>query len=383
MNTNRAKKHNAALILQDGTAFLGEGFGYPRRTVGEVVFNTGMVGYTEALTDPSYRGQILTFTYPLIGNYGVPSYTSKDQHSLPIFFESDRIQTSGAVIHELCDTPSHWASVKTFDSWLYEEGIPGIARVDTRSLTRKLRVHGVMMGALEVSEDAVDADGLKEALISAEAYGKQHFVKQVSCTTPTLYGEGGKTLALLDCGVKNGIIRHLLERGFTVQRLPYDTPVDKVLSYGPQGVVVSNGPGDPKVCTETISTVAALLEAGVPILGICLGVQIVALALGGQTYKLKFGHRGQNKPCVDVGTGLSYVTSQNHGYAVEADSLSVTGLKPWFFNADDGSLEGVRHQTKPCIAVQFHPEASPGPYDTSFVFDEFGGMVEEYGRAGR
>ncbi|MBI2185436.1 MAG: glutamine-hydrolyzing carbamoyl-phosphate synthase small subunit [Thaumarchaeota archaeon] len=378
MNTAKEKNYYAALLLQDGTVFHGKGFGHPKKTIGEVVFNTGMVGYTEALTDPSYKGQLLTFTYPLIGNYGVPTYSAKDEHGIPINFESDRIQTQAAIIHELCETPSHWASTKSLDAWLNEEGIPGISAIDTRALTKKLRVHGVMMGALEVSPDPIDLESLKKTLSEAKAYGEQDFVREVSCTSPITYGKGRKTVAVIDCGVKYGIIRQLVTRGFNVTRFPYDTPADTILSHHPDGVLVSNGPGDPKTCSATVRTVSALLESGLPVLGICLGVQIIALALGGETYKLKFGHRGQNKPCTDLETGLSYVTSQNHGYAVQPDSLPDTGLKTWFINADDCSIEGLKHDSKPCIAVQFHPEASPGPYDTSFVFDDFREMVIEH-----
>ena len=361
----------AVLLLQDGTLIRGRGFGYPKRTVGEVVFNTGMVGYTEALTDPSYKGQILCFTYPLIGNYGVPSYSYLDEYGLPRFFESDQIQVSGAILHELCIKPSHWASTKSLHEWLFEEGIPGIWGVDTRSLTKKLRVYGVMMGALEVSPEPIDVSALKEELASARSYGEQDFVDLVSVKEPMIYPGSGRRVALIDCGVKYGILRELLERGFEVIRLPYNTPFDLLLSYRPDGVVVSNGPGDPKRCTETIDCIRGLAERRIPMLGICLGNQLISLALGGDTFKLKYGHRGQNKPCTDLDSGLSYVTSQNHGYAVSHESLDETGLRVWFVNADDKTVEGVKHESEPYIAVQFHPEASPGPYDTEFVFDEF------------
>jgi len=376
----RVKELKALLVLEDGTVLEGRGFGSPGAKVGEVVFNTGMVGYPEALTDPSYRGQILCFTYPLIGNYGVPPYSLVDEFGLPLHFESERIQVRGVVIHELCEEPNHWAMTKSFDQWLREEGIPGIARVDTRRLTRKLRAQGVMMGALVVDEEP-KLDEAIESLEKAPKYGEVNYVDEVTVKEPIIHRGPGKTVVILDCGVKVGIVRALLSRGYTVVRLPYNASVDDVLSYDPQGVLVSNGPGDPKRCEATIKTVRELFELGVPMLGICLGNQIISLALGGNTYKLKYGHRGQNKPCIDLETKLCYVTSQNHGYAVDPSSLEGTGLKVWFINADDKTVEGIKHVSKPCIAVQFHPEARPGPYDTDWVFDEFSRLMEGGGHA--
>ncbi len=334
-----------------------------------------MVGYTEALTDPSYRGQILCFTYPLIGNYGVPSYERVGKEGLPSNFESDRIQVSGVIAHELCKTPNHWASVKSLHEWVLGEDVPGIWGVDTRSLTQKLRVHGVMMGVLEVSENDVDVSSLQEELESSKSYGELNFVEEVSKGGEVFGGDHLPPVVLVDCGVKYGILRNLLMRGFRVIRVRYDASSSEILSHKPLGVVVSNGPGDPKLCTPTIKAIKELVDVNVPMLGICLGHQLLALALGGDTYKLKYGHRGQNKPCVDVSTGLSYVTSQNHGYSVDPKSLEGTGLGVWFVNADDRTVEGVKHMSKPCLAVQFHPEASPGPYDTAFVFDVFSRML--------
>jgi len=358
-------------VLNDGSIIYGKGFGYPRRIIGEVVFNTGMVGYTEAMTDPSYRGQILTFTYPLIGNYGVPSYKDQDGFGLPNYFESNNIQSSGMIVSELCNKPSHWRSVKTVDKWLYDEGIPGIFDVDTRSLTIKIREHGVMMGALEVSKESMDVDKLVDDLTLEKNYDEQKFIDLVSVKDTKVYGESENKVVLIDCGVKNGIIRELLKRGLQVIRVPYNTSSSEILSHNPRGVLVSNGPGNPKICSETVAAVKELVLEKTPILGICLGVQILALALGGSTFKLRYGHRGQNKPCVELDTGKSYVTSQNHGYAVDAKLLKNTGLNVWFINADDKTVEGVYHQSKPCFAVQFHPEASPGPNDTTFIFDKF------------
>ena len=329
-----------------------------------------MVGYPEALTDPSYRGQILCFTYPLIGNYGVPSYSDVDEYGLPLHFESSRIQVTGVIVHELCLEPHHWASKKTLHEWLLEEGVPGIAGVDTRRLTKRLRERGVMMGALHVAEEASPDEAFK-ALERAPRYGELNYVEEVTVSQPVEYGGSGPKVALLDCGVKAGILRALLARGLSVVRLPYDASADEVLSYEPRGVLISNGPGDPVRCEATIKAVKELFDADVPILGICLGNQILSLALGGRTYKLKYGHRGQNKPCVDLDTGLCYVTSQNHGYAVDPSSLEGTGLRVWFINADDRTVEGVKHESRPCLAVQFHPEARPGPYDTDWIFDLF------------
>lgn len=381
MLSTSGRVYNAALLLEDGTLFLGRGFGYPTQRVGEVVFTTGMVGYTESITDPSYRGQILTFTYPLIGNYGVPSYDDADEHNIPLNFESDRPQVSGVVVSEVCRAPSHWRSKRSLDEWLYEEGVPGIEGVDTRELTKRLRVHGVMMGVISVSEDEVDVEDMRRRLARAERYGEQDFVSLVSIKETKIYGDGAESVVLIDCGVKYSIIRELLRRRLKVIRVPYDTSASEILEYNPKGILVSNGPGNPKICAKTIETVRSLIDEGIPMLGICLGVQIIALSLGGDTYKLKYGHRGQNKPCLDLKTGRNYITSQNHGYAVDPNSLKGSGLEVWMINADDKTVEGVYHESKPLLAVQYHPEASPGPYDTTFIFDLFAEMMEVKSRA--
>ncbi len=362
----------AKLILEDGSVFDGVGFGYPSEIAGEVVFNTGMVGYTETLTDPSYRGQILCMTYPLVGNYGVPSFDIKDEYGLPKFFESDNIQVKALLIHDLSDIASHWSCTKTLDQWLHEEKIPGIYGIDTRALTKKLRVHGVMMGAVVVSESSdIDEARLKRALASAK-YEGLNFMPEVSTSEPKEYGDKDKEcIVVLDTGVKYSIIRNIMRTGYRVVRLPWDATYDQIMSYNPKGVVISNGPGDPKVCTDTIKTASKLIKESTPTLGICLGNQILALAGGADTYKLKFGHRGQNKPCVDRRNNQVYVTSQNHGYGIDPKTLGKTGFKVWFENADDDTVEGIEHKSKPIIAVQFHPEASPGPYDCMYVFDRF------------
>jgi carbamoyl-phosphate synthase small subunit len=361
----------AKLMLQDGTVFDGIGFGYPSGIAGEVVFNTGMVGYTETLTDPSYRGQILCLTYPLVGNYGVPSYDIKDEHGLPKFFESDRIQVKGLLIHDLSDVASHWSCIKTLDQWLYEEKVPGIYNIDTRELTKKLRQHGVMMGAFVVSENAINESLLKKMLASGK-YEGLNFMPEVSTNGAREYGDKDKDcVVVLDTGVKYSIIRNIMRIGYRVVQLPWHATYEQMMSYNPKGVVISNGPGDPKVCTSTIKTASKLINTSTPTLGICLGNQILALAGGANTYKLRFGHRGQNKPCVNLRDNQVYVTSQNHGYGVDPKSLGKTGFKVWFSNADDNTVEGFEHKSKPIIAVQFHPEASPGPYDCMFVFDRF------------
>lgn len=361
----------AKLILEDGSVFDGVGFGYPSEIGGEVVFNTGMVGYTETLTDPSYRGQILCMTYPLVGNYGVPSFDVKDEYGLPKFFESDKIQVKALLIHDLSDIASHWSCTKTLDQWLYEEKVPGIYGIDTRALTKKLRVNGVMMGAVIVSKDPIDDGRLKKALVGAK-YEGLNFMPEVSTSEPQEYGDKSKDcIVVLDTGVKYSIIRNIMRTGYRVVRLPWDATHEQVMSYNPKGVVISNGPGDPKVCTSTIKTATKLIKESTPTLGICLGNQILALAGGANTYKLKFGHRGQNKPCIDRRNNQVYVTSQNHGYGIDPKTLGKTGFKVWFENADDDTVEGIEHKSKPIIAVQFHPEASPGPYDCMYVFDRF------------
>ena len=364
-------KKEALLLLEDGSTFFGHGFGAEISTPGEVVFNTGMVGYPESMTDPSYAGQILCFTYPLIGNYGVPLYEEKDEFGLPRFFESDSIKVKGIVVQEACETPSHWASKLTLSKWMDREGVPGIEGVDTRALVTRLRESGVMMGILANGGEALDRGRLQDLLKKAERYSSQNFVKGVSVADPVVHGESDRRVVIIDCGTKFGIIRNLMRRGFQVIRLPYNASYSTVMKYDPAGAVVCNGPGDPVILGETARCVASLVDSEVPVLGICLGEQVVGMSQGAKTFKLKYGHRGQNKPCVDLTTGRGYVTSQNHGYALSEETLKGTELKRWFVNADDKTVEGVFHASKPCMAVQFHPEATPGPYDTAFVFDRF------------
>ena len=362
----------AVLVLEDGSYFVGHGFGAAKKVSGEIVFSTSMVGYPEALTDPSYKGQILALTYPLVGNYGVPPYDL--ELGIPLYFESENIKVTGLVIHELCKQPYHWASTKTLDEWLKSENVPGIYGIDTRKLTKKLRIKGVMLGILQVCEEEQNPnlETLLKEVNEVPDPNSIDLVKEVSIREPVHYEVGGsKKVVLIDCGVKNGILRNLLQRRVNVVRVPYDFSTKEILEYNPSGVVVSNGPGDPKKCVKTIECVRELVEENIPIMGICLGTQILALALGGDTFKMKYGHRSQNQPALDLKTGRCYITTQNHGYSVNPDSLKDTSLETWFMNANDKTVEGIKHREKPVFALQWHPEASPGPYDTEFLFDEF------------
>ncbi len=350
------------LALEDGSAYEGIGFGACAEVGGEVVFNTGMVGYPESLTDPSYRGQILCQTYPLMGNYGVN----------PASFESDRPQVAGYVVSEHCPAPSHASSRKTLDDWLRQGGIPAIAGVDTRELTKKLRVRGVMAGVLAVSEAPLDRRKIAAAARRLGDPCARDLVAEVTPRDIRIYNPDAKpVVALVDCGAKENIVRSLTSRGLSVVRVPASTDADRILSFGPRGVMISNGPGDPKRAAATIRTLQALLrERSLTIFGICLGNQLLALAAGADTYKLKFGHRSQNQPCLEEGTRRCYITSQNHGYAVDPATLP-RDWAPWFTNANDRTNEGIRHRRRPVFSVQFHPEAAPGPTDTDFLFDRF------------
>ena len=374
MKNNELK---AVLILEDESIWYGRGFGFPCKIVGEVVFTTGMVGYTEALTDPSFKGQILVMSYPLIGNYGVPSYYLTDQWGLPKYFESNNIQIKGLVVSELCNYPSHPYSVKSLNEWLYEEKVPGIEDIDTREIIKRIRKKGAMMGILEVSYEDINVEKLLREIKNVKKYDEIDFSQEIAKEIK-IFENKGPTVVLIDCGVKLSIIRNILERGFRVIKVPYDVSYDEILSYNPAGVIISNGPGNPKKFVKTIETVREIIENKIPTLGICLGNQIIALSLGGNTFKLKYGHRGQNKPCIELTNHVNYITSQNHGYAVDPEKLKGTGLQIWWINADDKTIEGIKHNELPVIAVQFHPEASPGPYDTTFIFDIFKHLINKY-----
>lgn len=348
------------LILQDGSVFTGKAFGSLNSTSGEVVFNTGMVGYPESLTDPSYEGQILVLTYPLIGNYGVPHHTTAN-NKLGLDFESNRIHIFGLVVSEYSINFSHWKARSNIDNWLKENQIPGISGIDTRHLTKKLREQGCMLGKIVFQEEDV------------KIYDPNldNLVAKVSPEEPMEYGNGHKKVLIIDCGCKFNIIRSFLKRKVFVRTVPWDWDISRE-QY--DGLVISNGPGDPKMCGETIKNVRNALHYELPVFGICLGNQLLALAAGANTYKLKYGHRSQNQPCILVGSKRCFITSQNHGYAVDENTLP-NDWEPWFFNANDGTNEGIRHCRKPFMSVQFHPEACPGPIDTSFLFDEFIAML--------
>src|SRR5439155_16861855 len=354
----RAEVSKAELLLQDGSRFCGESFGSRCSAAGEVVFHTGMVGYPGAMTDPSYRGQILVLTYPLIGNYGVPvneeTTPSKNDLDIPEFFESNRIQISGFIIATLSKQYSHWSALDSLDGWMQRQKIPGICNIDTRMLTKKLRNQGTMLGKIVVD----DMD------LASEDPNERNLVADASVEKSRLYpGSGQKKVILVDCGCKESILRHLINAGLDVLRVPWNYDWSEELA---DGIVLSNGPGDPKMCAEALDIIRKGLERDLPILGICLGHQLLALAVGGDTFKLKFGHRGQNQPCIQVGTKRCFITSQNHGFAVNEQALP-SEWKPWFFNANDGTNEGMRHRERSICSVQFHPEANPGPLDTEFL----------------
>ena len=343
------------LELEDKTIFEGYFFGSKKIVSGEVVFNTGMVGYPKTLTDPSYRGQILTLTYPLIGNYGIPA--DEKQDGLSKYFESSKIQVQAIIISDYSYNYSHWNAKKSLSEWMKQHDIPGMYGIDTRKLTKKLRQKGTILGKITY----------KDEKISFDDPNKRNLAKEVSIQKSAIYKRGKKKIILVDCGTKNNIIRAFLRRNFTVIRVPWDYPF---LDERPDGVVISNGPGDPKKCTKTIENVKEALSEDTPILGICLSSQILGLAAGAKTYKLKFGHRSQNQPCIESGTNRCYITSQNHGYAIDADTLP-QDWREWFYNNNDGTNEGIIHISKPFFGAQFHPEASPGPDDTEFLFDMF------------
>ena len=361
-----AKVTKAELVLEDGSCVTGEHFGGHRSMSGEVVFNTGMVGYPEAMTDPSYRGQILVLTYPLIGNYGVP-VNGQDKSGVaglktPELLESDQIQVSGLIVSTLSKQHSHRTALDHLDSWMRHHEVPGLSEVDTRALTKKLRTHGTMLGKLVIDEKDVRWEDPNERNVVAE----------VSVPEVTFYPSfGQKKIILVDFGCKESILRHLINAGVNVLRVPWNYDWSEELA---DGVVLSNGPGDPKMCTEALDTVRKGLKRDLPVLGICLGHQLLALAVGADTFKLKFGHRGQNQPCIQVGTKRCFITSQNHGFAVNEQTLPQE-WKPWFFNANDGTNEGMRHRERPIFSVQFHPEANPGPVDTVFLLDSFINIV--------
>ncbi|MDL2320331.1 glutamine-hydrolyzing carbamoyl-phosphate synthase small subunit [Alistipes sp. OttesenSCG-928-B03] len=357
-------KKRATLVLEDGTRFQGFSFGEPAPATGEVVFNTAMTGYTESLTDPSYKGQILVLTYPLEGNYGIPG--DEQENGLPRFFESDRIHVRGLVVADYSFDYSHWNAVKSLDAWLREQGIPAIYGVDTRAITKILRESGVMLGKIAV-------EGLPEPA-EFEDPNRENLVAAASCDEVVTYGNGRHRVVLVDCGCKYNIIRCLLRRDTTVVRVPWDYDFT-TLDY--DGVMISNGPGDPQMAGKTVENIRKAFEVGKPIFGICMGNQLLSIAAGASTYKLKYGHRSHNQPALMCGTERAYITSQNHGYAVDPSKLGAE-WEPWFVNLNDGTNEGICHKSKPFFSVQFHPEASSGPVDTEFLFDHLIENIEQW-----
>lgn len=349
------------LRLSDGSTFTGTSFGYEQPVAGEVVFNTAMSGYPESLTDPSYAGQMMVLTYPLIGNYGVPPFTF-EANGLATFMEADHIYASAIIVSDYSDAYSHWNAHESLADWLRREHIPGVTGIDTRALTCRLREQGVMLGQL-IFESEPDS-------VPESQYEGVNFVEQVSCREVIRYNEGAdKKVVLVDCGVKHNILRCLIRRGVEVIRVPWDYDFN-TLEF--DGLFLSNGPGDPDTCGKTVEHIRTFLANPVvrPLMGICMGNQLLGKAAGATIYKLKYGHRSHNQPVRQVGTDRCFITSQNHGYAVDSSTLPAD-WQPLFVNLNDGSNEGIRHISRPWFSAQFHPEACSGPVDTEFLFDDF------------
>lgn len=370
----------ATLILSDGTRFVGQSFGAAVDSSGEVVFTTGMTGYPESMTDPSFKGQIMVTTYPLIGNYGVPS-EEKNEWGFSKNLESENIQVSGLIVSQVSENYSHFAAVSSLQRWMEHHGIPGITGIDTRMLTKKLREEGVMLG--RIVQDDSEVTSPESRVTNIEDPNQRNLVAEVSISEPVTYQplvhrETPLTILAYDCGMKRNIIRSFLKRGVTVVRVPWDYDLASHTGHI-DGVFISNGPGDPKKCEKTIEQIKLALQKNIPTFGICLGNQLLALAIGGDTFKLPYGHRGMNQPCVEVicsdgsvcepGKQRCLITSQNHGFAVK-DELPA-GWDVWFRNGNDGTVEGIRHESGRFFSVQFHPEATPGPEDANYLFDEF------------
>lgn len=351
---------NVTLLLDDGTQFHGKSFGYEKPVAGEVVFNTAMMGYPESLTDPSYAGQLMVLTFPLVGNYGVPPFTL-EENGIPTFMESEKIWADAIIVSDYSEEYSHWNAVESLAEWLKREQVPGITGIDTRELTKVLREHGVMMGKI-LFDDEPDN-------IPSADYSGVNFVDKVSCKEIIRYNEGAeKKVVLVDCGVKANILRCLINRGVEVIRVPWDYDFN-TLEF--DGLFISNGPGDPDTCDAAVQNIRkAMQNPKLPIFGICMGNQLLSKAGGASIYKLKYGHRSHNQPVRMVGTNKCFITSQNHGYAVDNNTLGEE-WEPLFINMNDNSNEGVRHKTNPWFSAQFHPEACSGPTDTEFLFDEF------------
>ena len=353
----------ARLILEDGSVFTGESIGADKEVISEIVFNTSMTGYLEVLTDPSYAGQAVVMTYPLIGNYGVtPDY------------ESDRSYVDGYIVHELSRMPSNFRSEGSLSDFLIKQDIAGISGIDTRALVKLLRDKGTMNGMITTR----DIENVSDVLPRIAAYRTGDVVGRVTCEKKTVFSGSGKKVALLDLGAKRNIIRSLNERGCEVTVFPAFTKASEILAMSPDGIMLSNGPGDPKDCGDIIDEIRALYESGIPIFAICLGHQLMALATGADTHKLKYGHRGGNHPVKDLKTGRVYISSQNHGYVVDDATCDPEVATAAFINVNDGTNEGLKYHKKPVLTVQFHPEACPGPCDSAYLFDEFIKMMEAH-----
>jgi len=367
------KERPAILMFTDGRYFKGIGFGASKIVTGEFVFNTMTgAGYLETLTDPSYWGQIVVMTHPLVGNYGVPPW-EKDIYGITKYFESDSVKVSGFVVNECCKHPSHYQSVKTLDTFLQEQDIPGIEWIDTRAVTKILREEGVQVGVLAVydSGEKLDIEQLKQIAAQAEDPNLRNLAGEVSTREVLEYKPPnplGKVV-LLDMGVKLNILRNLVNRGLEVIVVPHNYSFKQIMAFNPDGVFISNGPGNPALYESAIHVCSDLIQNNIPTMGICLGNQILALGAGGSSYKLKYGHRGGNKTVIDPQTQKCYITSQNHGFCIR--NFEKHGFKEILKNIDDNSNEGIEHETKPIFAVQFHPEACPGPLDSLYLFDKF------------
>lgn len=349
------------LVLSDGTKFHGKSFGYEKPVAGEVVFNTAMMGYPESLTDPSYAGQLMTLTFPLVGNYGIPPFTVEEK-GIATFMESDRIHASAIIVSDYSEKYSHWNAKENLADWLKREEVPGICGVDTRQLTKVLREHGVMIGKIIFDDEPTN--------IPEAEYEGINYVAKVSCKEVIHYNRGaGKKVVLVDCGVKNNILRCLLDRGVELIRVPWNYDFNN-MDF--DGLFLANGPGDPDTCVETVKNIQKFLANPKvrPCMGICMGNQLLSKAAGASIYKLKYGHRSHNQPVRMVGSNQCFITSQNHGYAVDSTTLP-SDWESLFVNMNDGSNEGVKHKKNPWFSAQFHPEACSGPLDTEFLFDKF------------